>query len=278
MKSNICIQTDMRLGGRRPGLISVAAGVQRLGTQHSLPQCWSGRMRPGVLGHPSMNVCRAVGMTTSREEKSQRPLLTEEECRKLTPLHAGNIYENPNLPKIQTANDLAVALQTNLEDGIVSSSEDERRKMYGTNCVAKPEPPSVFKLVLDALDEFTVLTLIGAGTVSLGLEVWLAAKEGREANVIESFSILAAVVVVVLVSAGNNWQKERQFRALEEVQSKSVVRAIRDGVEVSLPVERVVVGDLIMLETGDILCADGVLVRGFNIRYAMNLQSSYLLA
>jgi magnesium-transporting ATPase (P-type) len=126
------------------------------------------------------------------------------------------------------------------------------------------------------LNEFTVLTLIGAGGVSLVLELWLAAKEGRDANVIESVSILAAVVVVVLVSAGNNWQKERQFRALEEVQSKSVVRAIRDGVEISLPVERVVVGDLLMLETGDILCADGVLVRGFNIRYEKNVIDSLL--
>ncbi|KAI8113674.1 hypothetical protein M9435_003668 [Picochlorum sp. BPE23] len=262
----------MGLGARKHGLTLVAGSVQRPTRQQSLCRCCSGRMGPRLLSNQmaritsKMLVCRAVGMETSRKETSQRPLLSEEDCRKLTPLHAGNIYENPALPMIKTANDLAVGLKTNLEDGIVSSSEDERRNKYGANSVAKPEPPSFYKLILDALNEFTVLTLIGAGGVSLVLELWLAAKEGRDANVIESVSILAAVVVVVLVSAGNNWQKERQFRALEEVQSKSVVRAIRDGVEISLPVERVVVGDLLMLETGDILCADGVLVRGFNIR------------
>lgn len=272
MRNTVLIQSDMVLGARKHGLTLVAGGVQRLIRQQSLSRCCCGHMGPRLLSNQmaritsTIAVCRAVGMETSREETSQRPTLSEEDCRKLTPLHAGNIYENPALPMIKTVNDLAVGLQTNLEDGIVSSSEDERRNKYGANSVAKPEPPSVFKLILDALNEFTVLTLIGAGVVSLGLELWLAAKEGREANVIESVSILAAVAVVVLVSAGNNWQKERQFRALEEVQSKSVVRAIRDGVEISLPVERVVVGDLLMLETGDILCADGVLVRGFNIR------------
>ncbi len=194
--------------------------------------------------------------------------LTIDELVSLIPLHAGNVYER--VPGITSAGDLAQGLCTSLEDGISTTNGildvEKRREMYGSNVVEKPGSPSILDLLMDALQDFTVLTLIGAGVVSMALELWLAAKEGRDANIIESVSILLAVSVVVLVTAGNNWQKERQFQALEQVQSKSCVRAVRNGKEMQLPVEDVVVGDVLMLETGDILCADGVLIRGFDVK------------
>lgn len=124
----------------------------------------------------------------------------------------------------------------------------------------------MFELVLEALSDFTVLTLIGAAGISVTLELWLATREAREANIIEGLSIIIAVAVVVLVSAGNNWQKEKQFQALDKVSSRAFVRAVRDGAEVRLPAEDVVVGEVLKLETGDILCADGVLLQGYDIR------------
>lgn len=194
--------------------------------------------------------------------------LSKEELVQLVPLHAGNVYER--ISGVGSARDLAKGLHTSLEDGIHPQRDgmsiEDRQRIYGTNLVEKPGSPSILDLLMDALKDFTVLTLIGAGGVSMGLELWLAAKEGRDANIIESVSILLAVSVVVMVTVGNNWQKERQFQALEQVQSKSCVRAVRNGEELQLPVEDVVVGDVLMLETGDILCADGVLIRGFDIK------------
>ena len=207
-------------------------------------------------------------VASSSSLHTRTDLLSKDELLDLIPLHAGNVYER--VPRVGSAMDLAQGLCTSLEDGIQTQcglmSVERRREVYGSNVVERPGAPSIFDLLVDALKDFTVLTLIGAGVVSMALELWLAAKEGRDANIIESVSILLAVSVVVVVTAGNNWQKERQFQALEQVQSKSCVRAVRDGVELQLPVEDVVVGDVLMMETGDILCADGVLIRGFDIK------------
>ncbi|GAB4821345.1 hypothetical protein N2152v2_008391 [Parachlorella kessleri] len=83
---------------------------------------------------------------------------------------------------------------------------------------------------------------------------------------IEGASILASVVVVVMVTAVNNYQKERQFRELQEVHRDVKVRAIRDGRERRMSVFDVLVGDLLLVETGDILPVDGVLVEGSDIK------------
>jgi len=197
-----------------------------------------------------------------------RAMLSLAECQQMLPLHAGNVYMN--VPeKVTCAADLVAWLDSDAERGISKDSgwsPEERMAMYGSNALEPPTSPSFLDLVLDALNEFTVLVLLGAGGASMVLELWLAGKEHRDANLIESVSILAAVAVVVLVSAGNNWQKDQQFKALQEVQSKENVRAIRNGQEMSLPVESVVVGDLLIVETGDILCADGVLIQGYDVK------------
>ena len=225
------------------------------------------RYKSGLNGYRVVNTTQNESISVSVSD--DYGLLSKEECVQLTPLHAGNVYESSTVPRVSSARALAQALSTNLEDGIStrdSVSEEARRRMYGGNEVKQPDPPTFLDLVLEALNDFTVLTLIAAGVVSFSLELWLAIKDGRDASLTESVSILLAVAVVVLVSAVQNWQKEKQFKALQEIQSKSFVRAIRNGVEISLPSENVVVGDLLMLETGDILCADGILVRGFNIK------------
>jgi Ca2+ transporting ATPase len=197
-----------------------------------------------------------------------KSMLSLAECQQMLPLHAGNVYLNvPD--KVTCAADLVACLDTDTEHGISKSSgwsPEERMEMYGSNALEPPTSPSFLELVLDALNEFTVLVLLGAGGASMLLELWLAGKEQRDANLIESVSILAAVAVVVLVSAVNNWQKDKQFKALQEVQSKENVRAIRNGREMSLPAEHVVVGDLLVVETGDILCADGVLIQGYDVK------------
>ena len=189
---------------------------------------------------------------------------TTESLSNLTPLNVENVYDRSTA--VTCPEDLEAILDSSLTCGISSTSSAARVEAFGSNITPSPEPVTILELVIEALSDFTVLTLIGAAGVSITLEVWLAAKEGRDANIIESISILIAVAVVVLVSAGNNWQKEKQFQALEKVSSRAFVRAVRDGTEVRLPAEDVVVGEVLKLETGDILCADGVLLQGFDIR------------
>lgn len=79
------------------------------------------------------------------------------------------------------------------------------------------------ELLARSLDDFTLRVLLAAGALSLVLEAALGADAG---GWVEGAAILAAVAVVALVTATNDFQKERQFRALSALSSAADVRSM----------------------------------------------------
>ena len=79
------------------------------------------------------------------------------------------------------------------------------------------------ELLARSLDDFTLRVLLAAGALSLLLEAALGADAG---GWVEGAAILAAVAVVALVTATNDFQKERQFRALSALSSAADVRPV----------------------------------------------------
>jgi len=87
--------------------------------------------------------------------------------------------------------------------------------------------------------------------------VWLrlahkgGGEESEEHGWIDGVAILCAVVVVVMVSAINDWQKERQFRSLQnKIDSDHTFSVLRSGELVQLPVSDLVVGDICLVKYG----------------------------
>ena len=81
---------------------------------------------------------------------------------------------------------------------------------------------SLTELLLNALNDITVIVLIISGSLSLALDFGL--NGGKQW--IEGAAILAAVTVVVVVTAVNDFQKEKQFRELSELSEESEVRQL----------------------------------------------------
>jgi P-type Ca2+ transporter type 2C len=78
--------------------------------------------------------------------------------------------------------------------------------------------------------------------------------------------ILTLVVIVVLVASISDYRKQGQFRALNDFgRSLNEVKVMRDGQTMNIPTSTVVVGDIVFIQTGDIIPSDGVLIRGFDI-------------
>lgn len=72
-----------------------------------------------------------------------------------------------------------------------------------------------------------------------------------EVGWIEGVAILFAVVVVVFVTAINDWQKERQFRGLQDkIENEHKFSTIRDGQVIQIPVGEIVVGDICLVKYG----------------------------
>jgi P-type Ca2+ transporter type 2C len=70
----------------------------------------------------------------------------------------------------------------------------------------------------------------------------------------------------VVVGSLNDWQKERQFQVLNEKKDERGVKVIRDGVEHVIDVKDVVVGDIALLEPGEVVPCDGVFISGHRVR------------
>merc|ERR1711994_746002 len=121
--------------------------------------------------------------------------------------------------------EIARKLNTSPSAGLNGDGSDleHRRDVFGSNTIP-PKPPKTFlMLVWEALQDVTLIILEVAAVVSLALSFYQPpAREGaveeEEHNTewIEGLAILLAVVIVVLVTAFNDWSKEKQFRGLQD--------------------------------------------------------------
>ena len=122
-----------------------------------------------------------------------------------------------------------------------------------------------WELCLDALEDTTLRILCAASIVSIILGCVL---ECAATGWIEGFAIIVAIVVVVLVTAGNDYSKERQFRALSAVADVRKILAFRNKSDqpVEISVYDIMVGDLLYLRTGDKIPADCYFLSGSDLK------------
>ncbi|KAM9750714.1 plasma membrane calcium-transporting ATPase 3b [Menidia menidia] len=88
-----------------------------------------------------------------------------------------------------------------------------------------------------------------------------------DAGWIEGAAILLSVVCVVLVTAFNDWSKEKQFRGLQSrIEQEQKFTVVRKGNVIQIPVADMVVGDMAQVKYGDLLPADGILIQGNDLK------------
>ncbi|KAK9840937.1 hypothetical protein WJX81_001285 [Elliptochloris bilobata] len=103
-----------------------------------------------------------------------------------------------------------------------------------------------------------------AAAVSTVLGAVIPAQRAEQAWT-EGVAIWVAVVVVSFVASGNDYQKDQQFRKLNKEKDSIEVKAVRGGLECLVTNTDVVVGDILLLDTGDKLVADGIAVEAFGL-------------
>lgn len=153
-------------------------------------------------------------------------------------------------------------IQANESNGLDSSDKEDlnrRVKKYGTNERSQGIDLTLFDFIIDSLQDPMLRILILASIVSTVIGV---CKDGFATGWIEGFSIFLAVFLVVTISSFQNYSKHLQFKKLEAENAKKDVRVKRDGLEIKeIPIEDIVVGDIVYLAIGDIVPADGLLIK-----------------
>jgi len=147
-------------------------------------------------------------------------------------------------------------LQTHIRRGIDSPTVLSRRHLYGKNSLPSSPRKSFYQLFIDTFDETTVQILMLSAAVSLAVGLY----DDPTTGYVEGLAILVAVLIVSIVTAINDYQKETQFREMSMVNDEIDVLVIRDGSVRQISNEDIVVGDLVRIESGDAIPCDGVLV------------------
>ncbi|XP_060619158.2 plasma membrane calcium-transporting ATPase 3 isoform X5 [Anolis sagrei] len=182
-------------------------------------------------------------------------------------------------------NGLCRRLKTSPTEGLSDNTADleKRRQIYGQNFIPPKKPKTFLQLVWEALQDVTLIILEMAAIISLGLSFYAPPGEESEncgnvqaggedegeseAGWIEGAAILLSVICVVLVTAFNDWSKEKQFRGLQSrIEQEQKFTVIRNGQQVQIPVAELVVGDIAQIKYGDLLPADGVLIQGNDLK------------
>ena len=159
---------------------------------------------------------------------------------------------------------VAAALQTDLKSGLNSADVDRNREAFGANRFKEVPTKTFLSILLEALKDPTLILLMFAATISTVLGA--AIKEERENNAwVEGVAIWVAVILVSMVGSVNDYQKELQFKKLNAEKDAIMVKVIRDGKEQLVPNTDIVVGDVMVLDTGDKVIADGVEIEGHNL-------------
>ncbi|KAH6856806.1 hypothetical protein B0I37DRAFT_426312 [Chaetomium sp. MPI-CAGE-AT-0009] len=148
----------------------------------------------------------------------------------------------------------------------------DRRRIFGENRLPEHKSKSFLALAWIALQDRVLILLSVAAAISLALGLYQtfdghdeAGAAGARVEWIEGVAIIVAILVVVVVSALNDWQKERQFRKLNRKKQDRDVIVVRSGRAGRVSVHDVLVGDVMVLEQGDVIPVDGVLVEGHNV-------------
>ncbi|XP_061731412.1 plasma membrane calcium-transporting ATPase 1-like isoform X3 [Nerophis ophidion] len=176
-------------------------------------------------------------------------------------------------------------LKTSPIEGLSGNPVDleKRHGAFGKNFIPPKKPKTFLQLVWEALQDVTLIILEVAAIISLGLSFYHlpggdaeacgqaaggVEDEGEsQAGWIEGAAILFSVIIVVLVTAFNDWSKEKQFRGLQSrIEQEQKFTVIRKGQVIQIPVAELVVGDIAQIKYGDLLPSDGILIQGNDLK------------
>lgn len=148
----------------------------------------------------------------------------------------------------------------------------DRKRVFQDNRLPSKKSLSIWRLFWNAYNDRILIILTAAAVISLALGVYEAVGQERypgdpqSLDWVEGLAIEVAVVIVVLVTGLNDYRREKQFAALNAKKDDRQVKAIRSGKSVLISVYDVMVGDVLHLESGDSVPADGILIDGHGIR------------
>lgn len=138
-------------------------------------------------------------------------------------------------------------------EGLTDAQVAESRQLYGVNLLTPPKRPSLWKLYLEKFEDPVVRVLLVAAILSLVISI-------IENEYAETIGIIAAILLATGIGFYFEYDANKKFDLLNAVNEETPVKVLRNGHIQEIPRKDVVVGDIVILETGEEIPADGTLL------------------
>lgn len=135
----------------------------------------------------------------------------------------------------------------------------ERQETFGQNIIPPPESDTILEIIWGTIVDDPILKILIIGAVVILI---LGTIMDPQVGWTEGVAIMVAVVIVLSVTAGNDWSKDRKFKKLLLLQTDKKVKIIRGGYQDQISSWDIMVGDIVEINVGDEVPADGVFVKG----------------
>lgn len=150
--------------------------------------------------------------------------------------------------------------------GLTAAQVEESRRLHGNNVLTPVEKESVWKKFFEKFKDPTIIILVVAAVLSLGISLYEVLGHGAGADVfLEPLGIVVAVLLATGLSFYFEQKADKEFAILNKVNDDEPVRVIRDGHTIQVPKRDIVVGDLVVVETGNEIPADATLLDSMSL-------------
>ncbi|EGP5707668.1 cation-translocating P-type ATPase [Enterococcus faecium] len=160
----------------------------------------------------------------------------------------------------QTIEEVRKVTEADPDTGLSSQEVDERRKKQGLNKFDEAPKESMIKKFFRSLSDFTTIILLIAAVIS-----FYTAFATEHGDLFEGLLIIAIVVINSVLAIVQEGNAEKALESLQDM-NKQTATVIRDGKVTTVESEQLVVGDILVLESGDAISADARLIEASQLR------------
>ncbi|XP_011026092.1 PREDICTED: calcium-transporting ATPase 12, plasma membrane-type-like [Populus euphratica] len=218
----------------------------------------------GILHSVSYTVLdtEPTGSKNQKKERGTNFNISDEDKMKFTKMVKEK--DLASLNNLGGVEGVATAFGINSKTGITDHDEEvrRRREMFGPNTYHKPPPKGFLFFALEAFRDTTILILLVCAALALGFGI---KQHGVKEGWYEGGSIFVAVFLVIVVSAFSNFRQETQFDKLSKISNNIKVDVLRNERRQQISIFDIVVGDIVFLNIGDQIPADGLFLDGHSL-------------
>lgn len=158
-----------------------------------------------------------------------------------------------------SAKEILKKLSVNPNTGLSNTEANLRLLKYGENTISQTKKRSFFKKLLAQFSDFMVITLIFAAIISL-----ITSFLKNDVNYSDSLIIISIVIINTFIGVSQESKAEKEIESLKKI-ATPLSKVIRDGKLKRIASKNVVPGDILMLHTGDLVCADARVIESSNL-------------